>query len=127
MRAGVHPVPLVVDHRTPVADELRGQLAPSRSREELCVLDLLNDDQGFLLGSGPRLVVAREREEDDEAEQHREPGREHSEDACRAIAVLEVAAFGSASAHEQQRRHCHPATAAVMRIAQTMFMADAER
>ena len=69
-------------------------------REELRVLDLLHEDQGFLLGSGARLVVAREGEKDDEAEQHREPGREHSEDACRAIAVLEVAAFGSSTAHE---------------------------
>jgi hypothetical protein len=69
-------------------------------REELRVLDLLHDDQRLLLGAASRLVVTVEREEDDEPEQNREPGREHTEDPGRAVAVLKEAAGGRAAAHQ---------------------------
>src|SRR5215211_7179518 len=104
LRAGAHAVPLAVDDGSPIADELPGQLAGGRPREELRVLDLLDEDQRLLLRPAPRLVVAREREEDDEPEQHREPGCQHAEDAGRAITVLEEPAFGCSAPHEQERR-----------------------
>ena len=56
-----------------------------------------------VLGAGARRVVAREREEHHEAEQDREPGGEHAEYAGRAVAVVEVAAVGRTTAHEQHQ------------------------
>ena len=88
-----------------VADELAGEVARRRPSQELGGLDLLPHDQRLLLGARPRLVVALEGEEDDEPEQHREPGGEHAEDARGAVAVGEAAALGRAPAHEQHRRH----------------------
>ena len=127
LRAGAHPVPLAVDDRAPVADELAGELAGGRSREELCVLDLLDDDQRLLLGAAARLVVAREGEEDDEPEQHREPGRQHAEDPRRAIAVLEVAALGCPRRTSSIAATATAVTAAMIRAAQTTFTSALSR
>ena len=57
------------------------------------------------LRAGARLVVAREREEDDEAEEQREPGRQHSEDTGRAVAVVEEAVLGRPAANKEERRN----------------------
>jgi hypothetical protein len=65
---------------------------------------LLGHGQGLCLGTGAGLVVAREREEDDEAEQDRKARRQHSEYAGGAVAVLEIASFGRPAANEQHRR-----------------------
>ncbi len=97
---GAHPIPLAVGDRPPVADELPGEHAAGRGWKELGVLDLLDEDQRLLLGAASRLVVALEGEKDDEPEQHREPGRQHSENPGRAIPIREEAVLGRASAHE---------------------------
>ena len=102
LRALTRPVPLAVYDRAPVADELARQLSRDRLGQELGVLDLLDEDQRLLLGARPRLVIAREGEEDDEAQEHREARRQHAEDPRRAIAVGEVAALGRPAADEQQ-------------------------
>ena len=70
-------------------------------------LELLRDDLRLRLGAAPRGVVALEREEDDEPEQHGKPRREHSEDAGGSVAVLEVAPARRTSADEQHRHHGH--------------------
>jgi hypothetical protein len=100
-----HLLPLVVHDGAPVADELAGQLARGVGRQELRRLDLLDDHEGLRLSAGPGLVVAREGEEDDEAEQDRESRGEDAEDAGRAIAVGETAALGGRAPHEQHGRH----------------------
>ena len=78
-----HPRPLVADDGSGVADRLTRQLGGRGLGEELRRLDLLHDDLRLRLGAAARLVVAREGEEDDEAEQHGEPGGEDAEDAGR--------------------------------------------
>ena len=90
--------------RAPVADQLAGQLAADGGREELRGLHLLRDHERLGLGPAARLVVAREREEDDEPEQDGEAGREDPEDTRGAVTVGEVAPLGRAAAHEQHRR-----------------------
>ena len=98
---GLHPVPLHARDRARVADELAGRALRDVRREELRRLDLLGDDRGLGLGAGARRVVAREREEHDEAEQHREPGGQHAEHARRPVAVVEVAAVRCLATDEQ--------------------------
>jgi hypothetical protein len=72
-------------------------------------LELLRHDRRLVLGAGARGVVALEREEDDEAEHHGEPGRDHTKHSGRAVAVLEVAALGRRPAHEQHHADRHGA------------------
>ena len=103
-RPGLHALPLDAGHRAGVADQLAGQLARHRRREELRRLDLLRHRERLRLGPGARRVVAGEGEEDHEAEEHGETGRQHAEHARGAVAVVEVAAVGRVSAHEQDRR-----------------------
>ena len=64
---------------------------------------LLRHRQRLGLGTGTRLVVAREREHHDQAEQHGEAGRDDAEEARGTVTVAEIAAVGSASTDEQQR------------------------
>ena len=54
-----------------------------------------------VLGARPGRVEAREGEEHDEPEQHREAGGEHAEHAGGPVAVVEVAAVGRPAAHQQ--------------------------
>ena len=75
--------------------------------QELGGRELLRDDDRLRLGARARDVVVREREEDDEAEQDREPRREHAEHSGRAVSVVEEAAVGSAAAQEQQEHDGH--------------------
>src|SRR4051794_18483164 len=104
---------LLVDHRAAVADELGGEPAPLRGWEQVGHLVLLRDGQRLRRGARARVVVARERQHDDEAEEHGEAGRQDAEDARRAVAVVEVAPLGGAPADEQHhadgeaRRHGH--------------------
>ena len=93
-----------MDDRAGVADQLAGQLGGDRVGEQLRGLHLLGDHERLGLRSGPRLVVTREGEEDDEPEQHGEPGREDPEDTRGAVTVGEVAPLGCAPAHEQHHR-----------------------
>src|SRR5207237_1065181 len=98
--------PLEGDHRTAVADELAPEAPRDGSREELSRLELLDRERGLRLGPRARGVVALERKEDDEAQQHREPRREHAEDACGTVAVDEVALRRSEAAGEQEEPNC---------------------
>ena len=102
-RAGVERIPLGPGHGPRVADQLAGELAGAVG-QELGRLDLLRHDRRLGLGAGPRLVVRRERQEDDETEQHGESGGQHAEDARGAVTVAEVAALGRPPAHEEHRR-----------------------
>ena len=86
--ACIHLRPFLVHDRARVADELT------------------RDDLRLGHGTAARGVEALEREEDDEAEEHCEAGREHAEDAGRAVPVLEVASLGSPPADEQHRGGC---------------------
>jgi hypothetical protein len=61
--------------------------------------------QSVLMGSV--VSVTRERQKDDEAEQHRESGRQHPEDACCAVAVGETAALGCGPAYQEHHRDRH--------------------
>ena len=54
--------------RAGVAEELAGQVRGGRAGQELGRLHLLDDGERLGLGARPRLVVAGERQEDDEAE-----------------------------------------------------------
>src|SRR6185503_11837635 len=70
----------------------------------------LDEDECFRLGARARLVVAREHQEDDESEQHRESRGQDAEHAGRTISVCEVAALRRPPAHEEHRRDrdcCH--------------------
>ena len=98
--AGLHLGPLPVDDVAAVAEELAAEARADALREELRRLELLDDGQRLSLAAGPRLVVAREGQEHDEAGEDREPGREHAEDARRAVAVREVAPLRRAAADE---------------------------
>ena len=86
-----------------VADELARQPPPHRHREELGRLELLGKDPRLFLGAATRRVEALECEKHDEPDQHGEPGCEHTEHARRTVAILEIAAVGSATTHEQHR------------------------
>ena len=79
-----------MDDGAGVARQLARELRPDRRGQELRRLELLQDDERLGLRAGPRLVVRREREEDDEALEDREPGCEDAEDARRTVAVREV-------------------------------------
>ena len=91
----------------PVTDELSREPFTRAGGQELRRLELLNDEERFLLCAATRRVVALEGEEDDEAEHDREARREHAEDARGAVAVLEVASLRSTSPDEQHRADGH--------------------
>ena len=101
---GSELVPLRADHVSRVADELAGELRIC-VRQELGRLDLLGHDRGFGLGARARLVVRREPQEDDEAEEDGETGGQDSEDTRGSITVREVAALRCPSPHDQHGRH----------------------
>jgi hypothetical protein len=61
-------------------------------------------DLRLRFGAATRGVEALERQEDDEAEEHGEPGCEDPKDAGRAISVLEAASRRSPAANKQHRR-----------------------
>src|SRR5262245_40183173 len=69
----------------------------------MCRFVLLGDEERLALCAVARLVVGREREKDDESGEDRESAREDPEDARCTVAVLEVAALGSATPDEE---HC---------------------
>ena len=102
-RAGLHPVPLRAGDGAGVADELARQLRLGRLRQELRGLELLRHDERLGLGALARLVVAREGEEHDEAEEHGEAGRQHAEHAGGPVAVGEEPLLGRPAAHEEHR------------------------
>ena len=100
-RAVFEAVPLRTGDVAGVADEGRSQLVASRRVEVLGRLHLLDDRGRLCFGPRARLVVAREGQEDDEAEQDGEPGRQHPEHARGPIAVREVAALRRAATHQE--------------------------
>ena len=102
-RARLHLRPLLVHDRARVADELAREAVALGDGHELGRLELLRDDVRLVDGAAARGVEALEGEEDDEAEEHGEAGREDAEHPGRAIAVLEVAPLGRAPADEQHR------------------------
>ena len=102
MGAVLHRGPLAVDDVAGVADEFGGELRPHGLVEELGGLVLLGDELGLGGCAGAGFVVAGEGEEDDEAEDDGEAGGEDAEDSCRAVAVVEVAAFGGIAAAKQE-------------------------
>ena len=106
--AGLHPRPLLVDHGARIADEVTREPRSHSARQELRRLELLHDGPRLCLGAAARRVETLEGEEDDKSDQHGEAGGKDAEDPGRAIAVLEVAALGGASADEQhcRDRHC---------------------
>src|SRR5215217_3291758 len=73
----LHLRPLSAYDRAAVADELAGQAAVNRRREKLSGFELLDHRERLGLATAARLVVAREREEDDEPGENRESAREH--------------------------------------------------
>ena len=73
-------------------------------RQELRGLELLGHREGLGLRTAAGLVEAGERQEDDEAEQHREAGGQHAEHAGRPVAVVEEAAVGGPTPHDEQQR-----------------------
>ena len=99
--------PLDVHDRAAVADQLARKASGYWRPEAFGRLDLLREHERLRLGAGARLVVAREREKDDEAEQHREAGREHAEHSGRAVAVAEATALRGAVPHEQHGADGH--------------------
>ena len=101
----VHCVPLGPRDGPRIADELAGEPAGDVGGQELGGLGHLGDDRGLGRRSRPRVVVRLERQEDDEAEQHREAGREDAENPCSAVAVAEVAAHRGRPAHQQHGGH----------------------
>ena len=99
----LHPWPLLVDDVPAVAFELAAQSGARARRKELRRLVLLHDRERLGLGAAPRLVVAREGEEDDEPREDREPGREDAEHPGRAVAVGEVAPLRRPPPDEEDR------------------------
>ncbi len=93
-----------MDHRPRVADELARKTGTRSDGEELGRLELLPDDLRLRLGAASRGVEALERQEDDEPEEHGEPGREDAEDSGGAVTVLEVASRRRPAPNEQHRR-----------------------
>ena len=87
--AGAQGRPLDAHGGPSVTDQLAGEQRRLRLRQELSGLVLLDHVARLALSTAERRVVRREREEHDEPEQHREPGREHAEDSGRAVAVVE--------------------------------------
>jgi hypothetical protein len=90
--------------RSGVADQLPGQLRGRVGRKELGRLDLLQNQRRLGLRTRPRIVIGRERQEDDETQQHREPGGQHPEDARGAVPIGEIASLRGPAAHQQHRR-----------------------
>ena len=101
--ARLHERPLLLDDRSAVARELAREPIPRRGREELRGLVLLDDEERFGLGSGSRLVVGGEGQEDHEAGEDREAAGEDAEDAGRPVSVREEAPLGSAPPNEEHR------------------------
>ena len=103
-RAVLHPLPLHAGHRPGVADQLAGQLARGCGDAKNCAVSTCCATMQRLgLRAGPGRVVAGERQEHHEAEQHREPGRQHAEHAGGTVAVVEVAAVRRPAPHQQHR------------------------
>ena len=120
---GLRLRPLDVDDGPAVADELATQLCGYGRREELRGLDLTPERKGLLLRAHAGLVVAREREEDDESGQHGKARRQNAEDPGSPVAVGEVAALGARRRTSSIAATAGAATAATISAAQTRFMA----
>ncbi len=102
--AVLHPRPFLVHDRPRVTHELSAQAVAGLARKKLRRLELLHHCQRLGFTAGPRQVVARKREEDDEPREDRESRRQHTEDPGRAVTVREVAALGCSATNEQHRR-----------------------
>ena len=122
--AVLHLVPLDVDDPAGVADELAREVVADVGREPLRGLHLLRDGQRLGLGSAPRGVVALEGEEDQEAEQHGEPGGDHPEDAGGPVAVGDEPALRRPAAHGEHAGDRDAATTAISRKPTRMFTGD---
>ena len=101
--ARLHPRPLPSDDGACVAHDLPRRADRVSGSRNCAVSELLDDEESLRFGTGPGLIVRREREEDHEAGEDREPRREHAEDAGRPVTVREEA-FGGSTAHEENRR-----------------------
>ena len=99
----LHERPFLTDDRPRVTDQLARELGRHVVGKKLRRLELLRNDDRLVLGARARDVVVREREEDDEAEQDGKAGGEHAEDACGAVAVVEVSTVRGATPQEQER------------------------
>ena len=122
-RAVGHGGPLRVHHRACVADELAAERVRGGLREVLRGLELLRDDRRLGLRAGACLVVGVERQEDDEAEEHREARGQDAEDARGAVAVREVAALGARRRTKSIALQVNAVTTTAMIAPTTMFMA----
>ena len=80
-----------------------GQAVADVGRKKLRRLELLHDHERLGLRAAPRLVIAREREKDDEPREDREARRQHPEHTRGPVAILEVTALGRRPPHEQHR------------------------
>ena len=80
-------------------------------------LDLLGHDARLRLRTRSRRVIAREREEHHEPEQHGKSGSKDPEDASGAVAVVEVAAIGCLRRTQSTAAIAMPVVATTMRIA----------
>ena len=92
---------------TAVADQLTRQPIADRRGQEQRRFVLLDDGERLRFRAAARLVIGREGEEDHEAGEDREAGREHAEYARGPIAVGEVAAFRRPAPDQQQRGDRH--------------------
>src|SRR3954447_9857442 len=91
--------------RPAVADEVAVEPAAYSRRQELRRLELLDNGKRLRLSPAPRIVVAREGEEDDESSEDRETAGQYAENPRGPISVREVAALGRPPANEEH--HCH--------------------
>jgi hypothetical protein len=104
-RASGHGIPLGAGHGPCVANQLPAEFLSGAVGQELGCLELLRHDRRFGLGPRARVVVGREREKDDETQQHRETGGQHAEDPRGTVTVAEIAALRRSSTHDKHRRN----------------------
>ena len=98
-----HGRPFLRDDRPAVADQFTREVWSRLGGHQLSGFEQLQRHERLGLGAAPRIVVLREREEDDEPQEEREPGRQDAEDPRCSVAVLEAAAVGGTPAHQQHR------------------------
>ena len=93
-----HRGPFLVDHGAAVTDQRTLQLVACRRLQEVRRGTELLNRIGLLLSLCPRVVVALERNEDDECEQDRERRADHAEDGTGPVDVGEETTGGRAPA-----------------------------